>query len=150
MSSPLPAVEFSEAKAHLSDLMTEVVHSHLPRLVRRHRGKEQMVLLRPDDLAQSLSSFRFAPRIVLRKGEATAELPELGLLGFGSCMEEAMSDLATELSNYARRFFERAGFYMETDRRAHLPWLLRFAVTPEQEQLSLLYEEPIAADSAPA
>jgi len=136
--SAIPSIEFSDAKARLSDVMTEVVHGHLPRLVRRHRGKEEMLLLRPDDLARSLSSFRFDTRLVVRKGEVTAQLAELGVLGFGETTDEAMSDLVVELRTYARRFFERAAFYLETERAAHLPWLLRFAMTPEGEQLALL------------
>ena len=97
-----------------------------------------MLLLRPDDLARSLSSFRFDTRLVVRKGEVTAQLAELGVLGFGETTDEAMSDLVVELRTYARRFFERAALYLETERAAHLPWLLRFAMTPEGEQLALL------------
>jgi len=107
MSSTVPSVEFSDAKVHLSDVMTKVVYGRQPRLVRRHRGKEEMILLRPDDLARSLNSFRFHPHLSVRKGEATAELPEVGILGFGTSADEAMTDLVEELRAYARRFFER-------------------------------------------
>jgi hypothetical protein len=148
MSSTVPSVEFSDAKVHLSDVMTKVVYGRQPRLVRRHRGKEEMILLRPDDLARSLNSFRFHPHLSVRKGEATAELPEVGILGFGTSADEAMTDLVEELRAYARRFFERTSFYLETDRGVHLPWLLRFAVTPEEKQLDLLYEDSAAEDSS--
>ncbi|HEV3232474.1 MAG TPA: hypothetical protein VG245_09505 [Candidatus Dormibacteraeota bacterium] len=141
MSSTLPSVDFSDAKTRLSDVMSGVVRGHQPLLVRRHRGKEEMVLLRPDDLARSLSSFRFHPRLLVRKGEATAELPELDVLGFGATPDEAMEDLVVEIRAYARRYLERAAFYLETDRAPHLPWLLRFAVTPEERQLQMLYED---------
>jgi hypothetical protein len=107
MSSTVPSVEFSDAKVHLSDVMTKVVYGRQPRLVRRHRGKEEMILLRPDDLARSLNSFRFHPHLSVRKGEATAELPEVGILGFGTSADEAMTDLVEELRAYARRFFRR-------------------------------------------
>ena len=46
----VPTSDFSPAKARLSDVMTQVFHGHQPQLVSRHRGKEQMLLVRPDDL----------------------------------------------------------------------------------------------------
>ena len=136
----LSALDFSRAKSALSELMTQVVHEHRPRVVSRHRGKEQMLLVRTDDLADYLSSFRFDLETVTEKGEVTLALPALGLLGFGKTAEEARKDLLVELRAYARDFFERATFYAATDRAAHAPWLLRFAVTPPERQLELLGE----------
>jgi Antitoxin of toxin-antitoxin, RelE / RelB, TA system len=140
-TSVLPTDDFSEAKARLSDLMTAVVHDHQPRLVQRHRGKETMLLVSSEDLARSLSSFRFDPRVTLDQGEVTVELERFGLLGFGETFESAMDDLAMELRAYARRFFERWAFYCETDRAEHWPWLLRFALTPADRQVALLVED---------
>ena len=141
MAERLPSIDFSQAKSSLSALMTEVVHRHSPRIVSRHGGKEEMVLVGSDDLALFLDSFRFDPRVTIDGGEATVELAELGLLGFGETLEEAMEDLREELRAYAQDFFERASFYAETDRAGHAPWLLRFALTPPDEQLELLYED---------
>ena len=138
--SVLSSLDFSRAKAALSDLMTQVVHEHRPRVVSRHRGKERMLLVRTDDLADYLQSFRFETETVADKGEVTLALPGLGLLGFGATPEEARADLLVELRAYARDFFERATFYAATDRAAHAPWLLRFAVTPPERQLELLAE----------
>jgi hypothetical protein len=121
--------------------MTEVVHQHSPRIVSRHGGREEMVLVGSADLAGFLDAFRFDPRVTLDGGEATVELQELGLLGFGETLEAAMEDLRDELRAYALDFFERASFYAETDRAGHAPWLLRFAVTPPDAQLELLYED---------
>src|SRR5688572_25997937 len=137
----LPSLDFSRAKSTLSELMTQVVHEHSPRVVSRHRGKEEMVLVATGDLARFLDSFRFDPRVVVEADDATAELPELGVLGFGETLEEAMEDLVEELRVYSRDFFERASFYAETDRAGHAPWLLRFALTPPDQQLELLYED---------
>jgi hypothetical protein len=141
MTEPLTSVEFSRAKSSLSALMTEVVHQHSPRIVSRHGGREEMVLVGSSDLAGFLDSFRFDPRVTIDGGEVTADLQELGLLGFGETLEEAMEDLRDELRVYALDFFERASFYAETDRARHAPWLLRFAVTPPEAQLELLYED---------
>ena len=137
---PLPSLDFSRAKGALSDVMTRVVHEHRPSVVSRHRGKEQMLLVRTDDLARYLSAFRFETEVVTEEREVTIALPRFGLLGFGSTAEEATEDLVQELRAYARDYFERASFYAATDRADHAPWLLRFALTPLAEQQALLHE----------
>jgi hypothetical protein len=136
--SVLSSSDFSRAKAALSELMTEVVYEHRPRVVSRRRGKEKMLLVRTDDLADYLRSFRFKTETVEDRGEVTLALPALGLLGFGTSLDEARADLLVELRAYARDFFERATFYSATDRAPHAPWLLRFAVTAPEQQLELL------------
>lgn len=136
----LPAINFSRAKSALSDLMTRVVHEHRPSIVSRHRGKEQMLLVRTDDLVQYLEAFRFELELVEEGGEVTVAVPRLGILGFGSTREGALDDLVTELRLYAHDFFERSSFYAATDRAAHAPWLLRFALTPFEGQRALLDE----------
>ena len=138
VDTTLASLEFSRAKSALSEVMTQVVHEHSPRLVSRHRGKERMLLVRAEDLADYLDSFRFEPEVVIDRGEVTVELQDLGVLGFGESVEAAMEDLVAELRVYARRFFERSAFYMHTDRARHAPWLLRFALTPQERQLDLL------------
>jgi antitoxin YefM len=145
VTTTLASIDFSRAKAALSEVMTQVVHDRSPQIVSRHRGKEEMLLVGTRDLAQFLDSFRFEPRLTIEPGEVTAELEQLGLVGFGETTEEAMQDLVEELRVYAHDFFERASFYAETDRAGHAPWLLRFAVTPPERQLDLLYEDSRAA-----
>jgi hypothetical protein len=134
----LPSVEFSRAKSELSDVMTRVVHEHRPSIVSRHRGKERMLLVRTDDLAQHLAGFAFDVELVEDGGEVTAVLARLGLLGLGSTRDGALDDLLTELRLYAADYFERSAFYAATDRAEHAPWLLRFALTPAAEQRDLL------------
>jgi antitoxin YefM len=141
MTETLASLDFSRAKSTLSELMTQVVHGHAPRIVSRHRGKEEMVLVATHDLARFLESFRFDPRVAVDGDEVTVELGQLGLLGFGETLEAAMEDLVQELRLYAGDFFERASFYAETDRAGHAPWLLRFALTAPERQLELLYED---------
>ena len=145
MVTTLASIDFSRAKASLSDVMTHVVHDRSPQIISRHRGKEEMLLVGTRDLAEFLDSFRFEPRLTIEPGEVTAELEQLGLVGLGESTEQAMQDLVDELRLYARDFFERASFYAETERAAHAPWLLRFAITPPDRQLDLLYEDSRAA-----
>lgn len=134
----LASVDFSRAKSALSDVMTRVVHEHRPSIVSRHRGKERMLLVRTDDLARYLDAFQFDAEVVEDGDETTVTLPRLGILGFGRSREEAYADALVELRAYARDYFERSSFYAATDRAAHAPWLLRFALTPADDQHRLL------------
>ena len=134
----LPSLDFSRAKSALSDVMTRVVHEHRPSVISRRRGKERMLLVRADDLVRYLGAFRFEVEEVVDRGEVTLALPRLGLLGFGRTRDEALDDLLEELRLYARDYFERASFYAATDRAEHAPWLLRFALTPAEEQRAVL------------
>lgn len=147
---PIPALDFSRAKSALSEVMTEVFWEHRPRVVSRHRGREEMLLVRADDLARYLDPFRFEPEVTITGDEVTAVLPRFGLLGFGATLDEAMEDLADELRSYASDFFARASFYAATDRAEHAPWLLRFALTPPEHQLELLYEDSEKSVAKPA
>jgi Antitoxin of toxin-antitoxin, RelE / RelB, TA system len=134
----LTTTDFSRAKTALSQLMTHVVYEHRPRMISRRRGKERMLLVRAEDLAEYLHSFRFKIEKIEDEGEVTLALPTLGILGFGQTIDDARADLLTELRAYAHDYFDRSTFYAETDRAAHAPWLLRFAVTPPERQLELL------------
>jgi hypothetical protein len=134
----LPVLDFSDAKARLSDVMTAVTQQHQPRLVQRHHGKESMVLVDAGDLAGFLAAYRFEPTVVADAGELTMELEHLGILGFGTTMDEAIADLVSELRAYSQRYFAQPAFYAYTDRRGHWPWLLRFALTDEDRQGDLI------------
>jgi hypothetical protein len=134
----LGSLDFTRAKSALSDVMTRVVHEHRPSIVSRHRGKERMLLVRTDDLAHYLDVFRFEVEVTEDAGETTVALPRLGILGFGRSREEAFADALVELRAYARDYFERASFYLATDRASHAPWLLRVALTPAEDQHRLL------------
>lgn len=140
MSNSLPTRAFSDAKANLSSLMDEVVHAHLPHLV--HRRREQMMMIGVNELLTALASFRFECDVASSKGEVTVHVRELDVLGLGATFDEALDDAVSQLRAYAGRYFERAAFYAQTDRARHAPWLLRFAVTPENQQRELLTEPP--------
>lgn len=136
----IPARPFSEAKAGLSALMDQVVREHRPTVIERRR--EAMVALSLPDLRALLASFRFEPRVTIGRKETVATLDDLGLVGSGRNLDAAIDDLLEELRDYAADFISRYAFYMQTDRRAHAPWVLRSALTPADEQRGLLVEEP--------
>ena len=148
MDTLVPTTQFSEAKAQLSDLMTSVFYAHQPRLVSRHGGKERMLLLRPEDLVEMLGNQRFDVVATYDAGEVTLSAPDLGIVGLGDTLAQAMEDLVVELRAYAERFFADPGRYAATERRAHAGLLLRFALTPPHEQAALLVAEPDRPDLA--
>src|SRR5258708_3431930 len=104
-----------------------------------------MILLSAEDLVNTLRHYRFESEVIFSEGEVTAQLPSLGLLGFGTTLDEALADLLTELRAYTYRFFDESSLYMHSNRREHWPWLLRFALTPPDEQARLLEEPPPSA-----
>lgn len=146
MTDAIHSTDFSPAKARLSDLMTDVYHRRRPQFVSRHRGKEQMLLVRPDDLATMLGGERLDVRVVYDEGEVTLRIPEMGVLGFGDTLDEAVDDLLVELRAYARRYFDEPARYLDTPRGAHAAALLRFAISSEEEQRRML-DEPAVGTS---
>jgi hypothetical protein len=119
--------------------MDEVVHEHRPQLVGRHGGKERMLLVRPDDARRWLDTFRFTLTVTLDDGQVAVVADCVNVLGVGDSFDTALDDLVVELRDYAHRFFvERPNFYAETRAKDHAPWLLRFALTPPDEQRALL------------
>ena len=140
---PVPTIDFSPAKSQLSDVMTQVFHGHQPRIVSRHHGKEQMLLVRPDDLVTMLGEHRLDVQAVYDQDEVTLRVPDMGVLGFGETLDEAVEDLLVELRSYATRFFQEPARFMATSRGAHAAALLRFALASEDEQRRMLgVEEP--------
>jgi hypothetical protein len=148
----VPTSDFSPAKARLSDLMTQVFHGHQPQLVSRHRGKEQMLLVRPDDLVAMLADQHLEVRAVFDAGEVTLRVPEMGVLGFGDTLDEAAEDLLVELRAYAARFFHEPARFMASGRATHAGVLLRFALSTAEAQRQMLSDavEPGATSALAA
>ncbi len=143
MSDALLSTDFSAAKAQLSDLMTDVYHEHRPHLVSRHRGKEQMLLVRREDLARMLADQRLDVEVVYDEGEVTLRVPDLGVLGFGDTYDEAAEDLLTELEVYAASYFQNPARYAYTSRASHAGVLMRFAISSPEERRAMLTEAPV-------
>lgn len=145
----LRTTALSEAKAHLSDVMSEVVQRQRPVVVDRHRGKELMFLFAPEHMESLLSHFRFDPQVSFDTGEVTIYSPELNLTAGGESFDEALADLVTAAEEYAQDFFDRQAFYAHTDRMSHLPWLLRLAITPPEARRELFVEPPVHLSQSP-
>jgi len=142
-TSSVPTIDFSPAKSQLSDVMTQVFHGHQLRIVSRHHGKEQMLLVRPDDLLAMLGEHRLDVLAVYDVDGVTLRIPDMGVLGFGETLDEAIDDLLFQLRAYATRFFREPTRFMATSRGAHAAALLRFALAEEDEQQRMLgIEQP--------
>ena len=134
-------VSFGDAKENFSGFVSKVVRDHAPRIVERSRGQESILVLPVADLVAGFAKCEFDARVTF--GESVvATLPQFGLVANGQTFELAMDHLVDELAEYAEDFFSDFDFYRHTDRVAHLPWLLRFVLTPPETRLSLLLHEP--------
>lgn len=77
-----------------------------------------------------------------------ARLPRFGLVASGANFDEAIDHLHAELLDYCEDFFSDFDFYRHTSRIADLPFLLRFAFTPEEHRRALLLEPPDGSEHA--
>jgi prevent-host-death family protein len=143
-AAPLLAQEaFARAKARLSDLMDRAVHGHRLQVIDRHRGKERAVLVSVDDLGMLLEGFEFHPRVSVSNGEFVVRLPELNLIAGGASYEDALGELVELAEHQAQNFLDRLDYYMQTDRRGQLGWLLRLALTAPEDRRLLFSSPPV-------
>ena len=145
----LPTRAFAQAKTHLSDVMSEVVRERHPYVVDRNRGKEQMVLIAAADLRQLLAGFSFSTQVSVSDGEFVFRVPELNLIAGGETFDDGLSELVEVVGEYAQLLMDRYDFYSQTDRAGHIPWALRFALTPAEERPDLLAPRPVAPAATP-
>lgn len=135
----LPEHKFSKAKSTLSAVMNTVVRDHQPQVVRRHQ--EAMLLVHPDDVARWLDTFTFSFSVTAGEDEVAVHIEQVGVIGVGDSFDAALDDAVEELRIRTQSFFERPQFYLQTDRAAHFPYFLRFALTPPERQKALLVDE---------
>ncbi|MBM3666930.1 MAG: type II toxin-antitoxin system prevent-host-death family antitoxin [Actinobacteria bacterium] len=147
--TPLAPQAFAQAKAQLSELMDQAVHRHRLQLIDRHRGKEQAVLVSVADLELLLEGFRFQPKVSVSDGEFVVRVPELNLVAGGDSYEDAVEELVELAEQQAAEFLDRLDFYLQTERRGQLAWLLKVALTPPEER-SRLFRAPAPAPEAEA
>lgn len=137
----LPESGFAQAKAHLSQVMDGVVQDHRPAVVDRNRGRDRAVLVDEGDLTMILEAFHFNPLVSVSDGEFVVRLPEFNLIAGGADLDAAMAELVELAEIYAEDYLERSNFFMQTDRRAQWPWVVRFALTPPAQRQALISAE---------
>lgn len=129
--------------------MDQAVHEHRVQLIDRHKGKEQAVLVSVADMGTLLEGFEFHPRVSASDGEFVIRLPELGQISGGATFDEALDELVELVEDQAQDFLDRLDFYLQTDRRGQLGWLLKFALTNPEERRAL-FVPPAPAPEARA
>ncbi len=143
MTQVITTHQFTEAKAGLSDLMTDVIRHQRPTLIDRHGGKENMLLLPQALLGLLVADHEFSTRATREGDEWLLFCPELNIAAAGETFDEALDDLTESAEAYARDFINRMAFFLETDRAAHLPWIMRLAAcSDEDERRDLLAGSP--------
>ena len=100
-----------------------------------------MLLVRSDDLSRWLDTFTFSFAVAPGEDDVAVVIEQVDVVGVGDTFDAALDDAVEELRVRAQSFFERTQFYLETDRAAHVPYLLRFALTPPEQQKALLVDE---------
>lgn len=146
-------VPFNEAKSNLSSFVSDVVRHHSVRLLERGRSDpEAMLAIQAGDLLEGLKGCRIDARVTPGEGDSfVAFLPQFGLAVSGGDFDAAIDALHAELVDYCEDYFGDFESYRLTDRIAHLPFLLRFALTPDERRRDLLLEEPTGSPTlAPA
>ena len=95
------------------------------------------------DLLEGLKGCRIDARVTPGEGDSlVASLPQFGLVASGRDFDAAIDALHAELVDYCADYFGDFESYRFTDRIAHLPFLLRFALTQDERRRDLLLEEP--------
>jgi hypothetical protein len=145
----LRARPFSEAKAALSELMSDVVRKHQPHLIERNHGRETMALIGAEELATVLGAYSLVPDVRYGRAGVTMSLEPLGLVASGSSLDEAGDAMLEDVRAYAEEFLERYDYFRHTSRSRELPWVLRFLLTSAEAQRELLFEKPAAAPAQP-
>lgn len=143
----LPARGISDAKAKLPEVVSEAVHDHRPSVITKH-GESQAVLISIEDELRALRSFVFEPRVVVTRDHVVMTLERHGLVSSAPSLINAVDGMVDELRAYSAEFLRRYEFYRHTSRDSELPWILRFALTPPEQQRLLLIEEPSRSAAA--
>ncbi len=129
--------------------MDQAIHDHRLQVIDRHRGKERAVLVSVDDLGLLLEGFEFNPQVSVSSGEFVIRLPELNLIAGGASYEAAIDELVELAEQQAQDFLDRLDYYMQTDRRTQLGWLLKLALAAPDERRSLFVSPPAAKSPVP-
>lgn len=134
-------IDFTRAKAGLSEVMTEVVHRQHPKIIDRNGGRDRALLIGEEAIEEAFADHRFDAQVMVDDEEVTVRLADFGLMGCGETIDEALADLTSELDAYADRFLGDYPFYRHTQRAHHLGYLLRFKMTPPGRRAALLLQD---------
>lgn len=133
-------MSFTDAKSRLSSLMDEVVHSHRPKVIDRHQGREVMVALPAEDAHLYFQPSTTPLTVDFGDDEVIVTATALSLIGEGPDIHAALADLAGEIDDFAVSYFERFDYFRHTADSKLAPFLLRFILTSDEDRPALLLE----------
>lgn len=137
-------VQFSQAKARLSEIMDDVVHRERLTAVRRERGKQEVMYLLPREVLNAMLGDARVEVDYLPDDEGVGLwVNDLEIGAHGATVEEARQHLVREVRAYVANFLGQLSVYLTWPDRARLvPQVLRLAVARSDDELARLLFEP--------
>lgn len=138
-------VRFSEAKAHLSRIMDDVVRREQIVAIRRgHAGDEVMFLLPPELLSATLRDIRFSVDYLPDEEGIGLWLNDLEIGAHGANVDEARRTLIREVRAYVANYLGELQTYMHWPDRFRLwPQILRLAIARDDDEIADLLFAPV-------
>jgi hypothetical protein len=148
---PMPAelmieeIRFSEAKVHLSRIMSDVVRREQVVAIRRgHAGDEVMFLLPPELLSATLGDIRFSVDYLPDEEGIGIWLNDLEIGAHGADVDEARRNLIREVRAWVANYLGELRTYIHWPDRFRLwPQVLRLAITRNDGELADLLFAPV-------
>ncbi len=140
-------IQFSQAKARLSEVMDDVVHRDRLKAVRRERGKDEVMYLLPREVLDAALGAALVTVDYLPDEEGIGLwVNDLEIGAHGRDVAEARSRLLREVRAYVTNFLGQLSVYLTWPDRARLvPQVLRLAVARDEEELARLLFGPAGA-----
>ncbi len=137
-------IQFSQAKARLSEVMDDVVHRDHLKAVRRERGKNEVMYLLPRELlAAALGTARVIVDYLPDEEGIGLWVNDLEIGAHGRDVTEARAHLLREVQAYVTNFLGQLSVYLTWPERARLvPQVLRLAVAQDEAELARLLFDP--------
>lgn len=132
--------DVTEFRSKVREYYNKVYVGRKPMVLTRKRG-EHVVAMHLDDLRTVLDSYRFKVTVRNEADNAVATLEGLDLWGIGETPDAAISDLASDLRQYAEDYYQRSELFLNSpNRRHHFPWILRVLLCDRPEDVGKLFE----------
>jgi len=137
-------IQFSQAKARLSEVMDDVVHRDHLKAVRRERGKNEVMYLLPRELlAAALGTAGVIVDYLPDEEGIGLWVNDLEIGAHGRDVTEARAHLLREVQAYVTNFLGQLSVYLTWPERARLvPQVLRLAVAQDEAELARLLFDP--------
>ena len=137
-------IQFSQAKARLSEVMDDVVHRDHLKAVRRERGKNEVMYLLPRELlAAALGTACVIVDYLPDEEGIGLWVNDLEIGAHGRDVMEARAHLLREVQAYVTNFLGQLSVYLTWPDRARLvPQVLRLAVAQDEAELARLLFDP--------